>query len=71
MTPIQQLFLGTGSAVATKTYVDDVFSTFVYTGNSSARSINTGLDMTEGGLVWIKNRDQAYNHSLPAPLTVS
>ena len=56
------MFLGGGAA--TKTYVDDIFSTFLYTGNASARSINTGIDMTEGGLVWIKNRDQAYNHSL-------
>jgi hypothetical protein len=60
---IHQMFLGLG-AVAKKSYVDDIFSTYVYTGNSSARSINTGIDMTEDGLVWIKNRDQAYNNSL-------
>jgi hypothetical protein len=63
MSPMQQIFLGLG-AVAKKTYVDDIFSTFLYTGDATARSINTGIDMTEGGLVWIKNRDQAYNHSL-------
>ena len=62
--PIQQMLLGAGGAVATKTYVDDVFNTFLYTGNATARSINTGVDMTEGGLVWIKNRDTAYNHFL-------
>ena len=62
--PIQQMLLGAGGAVATKTYVDDVFRTHLYTGNATARSINTGLDMTEGGLVWVKNRDQGYNHSL-------
>ena len=64
MSPIQQMLLGAGGAVATKTYVDDVFSTFLYTGNATARSINTSIDMTEGGLVWIKDRGSAYNHSL-------
>ena len=43
---------------ATKTYVDDVFSTYVYKGNASERSITTGIDMAgEGGMVWFKNRD--------------
>ena len=27
MSPIQQMLLGAGGAVATKTYVDDIFST--------------------------------------------
>ena len=57
------MLLGAG-AVAEKTYVDDIFSTHLYTGNASARSINTGIDMTEGGLVWVKNRDQNYNHTI-------
>ena len=43
---------------ATKTYVDDVFSTYLYKGNASERSITTGIDMAgEGGMVWFKNRD--------------
>ena len=63
MTPIQQLFLGTGSAVATKTYVDDVFSTFLYTGNGSSRTINTGFDVnTDGGMVWLKQRSSSNAH---------
>jgi len=38
--------------------VDEVFSTFLYTGNmASSRDIVTGIDAaTEGGMVWIKNR---------------
>ena len=56
---MQQIFLGLG-AVATKTYVDDIFSTYVYTGNGSARSINNGIDLSgEGGMVWIKKRNSA------------
>ena len=43
---------------ADATYVDDVFSTFLYTGNASSQSINNGIDLSgEGGMVWIKNRD--------------
>ena len=54
--------LGTG--VAKKTYIDDVFSTHLYTGNATSRSINTGVDMTEGGLVWIKSRSNARAHTV-------
>jgi len=40
-------------------YVDDVFSTFLYTGTGSTQSINNGIDLAgEGGLVWLKDRDQ-------------
>ena len=56
MSPIQQLFLGQG-AVATKTYVDDIFSTYLWAGSGSARSINNSVDMTEGGMTWIKKRN--------------
>ena len=63
MSPIQQMLLGVG-AVATKTYVDDIFSTFVYTGNSTARSINNGIDFGKGAMVWTKTRSAAYHHNL-------
>ena len=63
MSPIQQMLLGVG-AVATKTYVDDIFSTFLYAGNDSTQSINNGIDLSaEGGLVWIKERDGTYSHN--------
>ena len=59
---IQQLMLGVGAKK--KVYMDDVFSTYLYTGTGSARSINTGVDMTEGGLTWIRRRNQATDHYL-------
>jgi hypothetical protein len=41
-------------------YVEDVFSTFLYTGNGAIRTITNGLDLDgEGGMVWIKNRTTA------------
>jgi hypothetical protein len=47
-------------------FVEDVFSTYLYTGNSTARSITNNIDLsTKGGLTWIKNRTSAsYPHML-------
>ena len=43
------------------TYVDDVFSTFLYDGTGSAQTINNGIDLDgEGGLVWLKSRGNNY-----------
>jgi hypothetical protein len=44
-------------------YVEGVFSTYLYTGNSSTQTITNGIDLDgEGGLVWIKNRGVAAPH---------
>ena len=47
-------------------YIDELFNTYTYKGNQTARSINTGIDVSKnGGLVWLKNRDtNNYNHNL-------
>ncbi len=38
-------------------YVDDVFSTFLYTGTNATQAITNGIDLAgEGGLVWTKAR---------------
>ena len=46
--------------------VEDVFSTYLYTGNDSTQTITNGVDLDgEGGLVWIKNRSSSgTNHSI-------
>ena len=45
-----------GAAGGGVTYVDDVFATHLYRGNSSTKTITNGIDVGgEGGLVWIKN----------------
>jgi len=47
--------------------VEDVFSTYLYTGNSSTQTITNGIDLDgEGGLVWTKGRTSVAtsNHSL-------
>ena len=39
------------------TYIEDVFSTYLYTGNSSTQTITNGIDLAgEDGLVWLKYR---------------
>jgi hypothetical protein len=48
-------------------YVEDVFSTYLYTGTGSGTTItiNNGIDVSgEGGLVWIKARSGADSHKL-------
>ena len=46
---------------ASKTYVDDVFSTYLYEGNGSAgKVITNNIDLsTKGGMVWTKQRSGA------------
>jgi len=46
-------------------YVDDVFSTALYTGNASSNTVPSGLDFTEGSwLSWIKLRNGSDSHFL-------
>ena len=56
--------LGAGGA-ATKTYMDDVFSTHLYAGTGSAQNINNGIDLAgKGGMTWIKARNGNLSHSI-------
>ena len=47
-------------------FIEDVFSTWLYTGTGSSLTINNGIDLsTKGGLVWGKDRtNNASNHIL-------
>jgi hypothetical protein len=54
-----------GAAGGENLYIEDVFSTYLYTGNGSTQTITNGIDLDgEGGLVWIKGRSTAYDHIL-------
>ena len=56
---------GTLAASGGALYVDDVFSTFLYTGTGNSNAIVNGIDLDgEGGLVWGKRRNQANSHWL-------
>lgn len=61
------LFSAAGASGVTPTYIEDVFSTYLYTGNDSTQTINNGIDLaSKGGLVWAKCRTQGagYDHIL-------
>jgi len=48
------------------TYIEDVFSTYLYTGTAAPQTITNGIDLsTNGGLVWYKRRSAgASDHGL-------
>ena len=55
-----------GNAGGTLGYVEDVFSTYLYSGTggdgNTAQTITNGIDLDgEGGLVWIQERDDGSN----------
>jgi hypothetical protein len=46
-------------------YIEDVFSTYLYTGNGATQTITNGIDLAgKGGLVWGKSRSNADSHEL-------
>jgi hypothetical protein len=50
---------------AAPVYIEDVFSTYLYTGNGSTQTITNGIDLVgKGGLVWRKLRSAAGDHIL-------
>ena len=58
MSSSQQLLLGEGAGGVIPAYIEEVFSTYVYTGTGSAQTITNGIDLsTKGGLVWTKCRN--------------
>lgn len=61
-------FAAVGAPAAAAVYVEDVFSTYLYTGNGATQTITNGIDLSgQGGLVWLKPRSGTYgviNHRL-------
>jgi len=46
-----------GGVAAVPNYIEDVFSTWLYTGNGSTQTITNGIDLAgKGGMVWAKSR---------------
>ena len=55
---------GGGVPVVPK-YIEEYFSTFLYSGNAGTQTVTNGIDLsTKGGMVWIKSRSGAYPHSI-------
>ena len=56
---------GEFAQVSVPIYIEDVFSTYLYTGTGVAQTITNGIDLsTNGGAVWIKGRNAAEPHVL-------
>ena len=52
-----------GGVAAVPTYIEEVFSTYLYTGNNSSQTITNGIDLSgKGGLVWTKSRSNVNAH---------
>jgi hypothetical protein len=57
---------GLWPAQPTIKYIENVFSTYLYSGNSSTQTITNGIDLSaNGGLVWIKARQQTDGSTSP------
>ena len=42
-------------------FIEDVFSTYLHTGNGSTQTITNGINLSgKGGMVWFKNRSNAF-----------
>ena len=65
--PAQMQAIGSGNWPINGPYnwIDDVFSTYLYTGNGSTQTITNGIDLSgKGGLVWMKERSTTGSHEL-------
>jgi hypothetical protein len=58
-------FGGGAPAGGGATYIEDVFSTFLYSGTNASQTITNNIDLSgKGGLVWQKQRTSAIAHRL-------
>ena len=51
-------------------FVDGLFQTHLYTGNGAVLDVTNNVDLTKGGLVWIKNRETTGTHLLWSSETI-
>jgi hypothetical protein len=65
MPSIKKLLQAAAGNAGESLYVEDVFSTYLYTGTGAAQTITNGIDLDgEGGLVWTKGRNASQSHGL-------
>ena len=62
MSIARKILMGAAGAGSKSTYVDDLFSTYLYTGNQGTQTITNGIDFAgEGGMVWCKSRSSGHH----------
>jgi len=53
------------SVTPTVNYIENVFSTWLYTGNGTTNVITNNIDLsTKSGMVWMKSRNNAFYHGV-------
>jgi hypothetical protein len=58
-----QNFYGTSAVIPV--YIEDVFSTWLYTGTGASQTITNSIDLsTKGGMVWLKDRSAVNDHRI-------
>jgi hypothetical protein len=61
-----------GGVAVVPNYIEDVFSTWLYTGNGSTQTITNGINLaSNNGLIWIKSRNNSTFANSPNVLTDS
>jgi hypothetical protein len=61
---VKQGIWPTAGNVDPSAFIENLFSTYLYTGNGSTQTITNGIDLSgEGGLTWIKTRGTDTNYS--------
>lgn len=58
------LHLGSTAAADDKVYPEDVFTAYLRTGTGADVTVNTGIDMTKGYMLWSKSRSNATDHAI-------
>jgi hypothetical protein len=59
------LQIASANAGGENLYIEDVFSTYLYTGNGSTQTITNGIDLAgEGGMIWTKKRSTTGDHNI-------
>ena len=54
-----------GGVAVVPAYIEEVFSTYLYTGTAVAQTITNNIDLsTKGGMVWTKNRNYGISHGI-------
>ena len=58
----RRFMMGAAGAGGEGTYVDDVFSAYLFNGNSGTQTITNGINFAEeGGMVWCKSRTSGHH----------
>jgi hypothetical protein len=53
------------AVIPERVYIEDVFSTYLYTGNGGSQTITNGINLSgKGGMLWTKQRNSTGNNGV-------